>query len=345
MERLVGTSNEIKEHLQLRAMLTNSDSVFNSSNMLVQPIKWVDDDEITRYSSMFVTTAASIINYIEDRLSVSFVFDSTTEESLRGLLVPMLGLVLRAEDGRVWISSDPNGELYAQDFSLYDFMKVLIQTYSLAVSRENDTYTFKTLNNITDIPIDEDLVTNIVDGSLSWSAQVSDKYKQSNYVTYASCGENSDKFGQSAKLMTIDNKSLELGATNSIIEVKAYLPDYIVDYGYQIPDLRRERASICLFRDGAQTAMIVKSGDTSMSVELPTVDTLSFADGFDFLERILSVNKCYSFRTFISQDKILNKDNFMLVKLPRLNGVYWVNSIEGINGFGKQAVKMTCFRI
>lgn len=345
VNKLVGTSNNIREHLQMRALLTNDEAVFDSSNKLVQPIKWEDDEEITHYSSMFITTAASIMNYIEDKLDVTLAFDQTTSANLSKLEIPLLGLVIRAENGNVWIDSNTNGELYAQDFSLYDLLKAIIQTYSLVVSRNDNFFVFKTLNDITNIPTYEGLVTNIVDGSLSWSAQVSDKYKQSNYVTYASCGSNSDKFGQSAKLMTIDNKSLELGASNAIIEVKAFLPDYIMDYGYLVPDLRKERAAICLFNAGDATDMTITADNINMQVTLPTVNALSFADGFDFLERILNVNKCYSFRTFISPDTILNKDNFMLVKLPRLNGRYWVNSIEGINGFGKQSVKMTCFRI
>jgi len=344
VDRLVGTSNNIKEHLQLRAMVTNDEATYSTSNVMTQPIKWVDDEEIVHYSSMFVTTAASIINYIEDKFNVTLQFDDTTYQNLQGLLIPMLGLVLRSENGNVWIDSNPDG-FYAQDFSLYDFLKVLIQTYSLVVTREEDVYTFRTLNNITDIPVDDTLVTNIVENSLTWQAQVSDKYKQSNYVTYASCGENSDLFGQSAKLITIDNKSLELGATNAIMQVKAFLPDYITEYGYLVPDLRKERAAICLFKDGLNETMILTADNINMSVSLPSCNTLSFADGFDFLEKIMEVNKCYTFRTFISPDKILNKDNFMLVQLPKLNGKFWVNSIEGINGYGKQSVKMTCYRI
>lgn len=226
-----------------------------------------------------------------------------------------------------------------EDKTLYDFVKVYLQTFNILVDRElkSDGSTKFKLRRFDDIlNADVELWDSGFTGKQTFKPSI-ENWNQNNYIKYSAIYEGGNSLINS-KYIECKNKNIDVGKTeDSLFDIDAYIPAQLAAGGGSVPDLSvadsfNEFTFFISGGDFSSTVRCESNGFNLSTVKLLKIAQLYSLDSeYTTVESMLEYPVYYSAERWVNLQNVLDLEYFKLYLIPELGGYYFLNKISGYN--------------
>lgn len=250
---------------------------------------------------------------------------------------------------------DPLTNVGLDNYSVYDIVMSLIKIMSATIDRVEDSYIIRRI---------DELETK---GSiLNWTGKIDatkerpmkpmiPNYAKKTYIKYEKIEEGVSAL-TGAKTVICSNQNLQEEA--DLFKIKAYVPTFGNFKGDVAPALSKANALtnpvfLVLSEKHSRPTIIKTYGRSSLTrtmfralTYLDKASIYSLSGEYNFLDKINTSPKFYTVDLWLTNNDIRDLDNFTMVYLQELNGMFYVNKISGWNpDKSKSAVSVELIRI
>ena len=235
---------------------------------------------------------------------------------------------------------DPLSNVAVNTYSAYDILMSLVRITSATIDATDEGYKFRRLDEL-----------EAKGAILNWSGKLDaskqftiapkiENYAQKSYIKYEKVDEGISEFS-GAKTVICGNKNLAL--ESELFKVKGFVPKIGVFKNEPVPLMTKAgayTAPVFLFVQGKMSnATLVRHyfkdnyniSGSSATVLLNKVAVYSLAGEYKFLDKINAAPKLYKADLWLTGNDIRDLDNFTMVYVKELNGMFYVNKISGYN--------------
>ena len=337
----------------------------------------IDQSKPPIQGSHFFIYAYTFVQFLQSNYGVSLGvgdgFDGNAWEdaTFKKIIIPMTGINLM-HDGVFSIDSgfyfgltatnadlsyplDPLSNVAVNTYSAYDILMSLVRITSATIDADDEGYKFRRLDEL-----------EAKGAILNWSGKLDaskqftlapkiENYAQKSYIKYEKVDEGISEFS-GAKTVVCGNKNLAL--ESELFKVKGFVPKIGVFKNEPAPLMTKAGAytsPVFLFVQGKMSNSVLvrlHSHGThglqvaSATVILNKVAVYSLSGEYNFLDKINAAPKLYKADLWLTGNDIRDLDNFTMVYVKELNGMFYVNKISGYNpDKSRAAVSVELIRI
>ena len=279
------------------------------------------------------------------------------DANFRKMLILMPGLMLTSEDtahrdlGYKWSVVpinldgsysyfDPLSNVRIDSYSAYDLLMSMVKIMSAVVDKQESGYLFRRIDEL-------EQYGNILD----WSGKIDadakrpmkpylPNYAQKNYIKYDKVEEGA---GELAGAKTVVCTNFNLPKEVELFKVKGYVPLFGNFKGYISPVLSKSNAivnPVFMFVTGKHLRQTLIKTYCAAPYNRDQFQALTYLDNisvysmdgeYKFLDKVNDSPRFYTAELWLTNNDIRALDNFTMVYVRELNGMFYVNKISGYN--------------
>lgn len=327
--------------------------------------------------SHFFLYAHTFVQFLQANYGVSLgvgeLFDGNAwnDATFKKIIIPLTGINLM-HNGSFGIDSgfyfgltetnadlsypiDPLSNVAVSTYSAYDVLMSLVKITSSTIDATDEGYKFRRLDELEA----KGKILNWsgkLDASKSWSMDPKiENYAQKSYIKYEKVDEGVNEFS-GAKTVICGNKNLSL--ESELFKVKGFVPRFGVYKNEPVPTMSKAgayTAPVFLFvQEKMSNSVLIRLHShgtlgrlvASANVVLNKVAVYSLSGEYKFLDKVNAAPKYYKVNLWLTGNDIRDLDNFTMVYVKELNGMFYVNKISGYNpDKSRAAVSVELIRI
>lgn len=223
------------------------------------------------------------------------------------------------------------------DISAYDILMSAIKLVGGTIDNKNGRYKIRRIDQMED-----------VGNAVNWSGKVDssvtpsmkpyiDGYGQSSIIKY---DKVADGIGETVGAKTVQCNNKNIAATVDLFTIKSYVPPFAEITGGVIPDISSDKTFteiVFFITDGLTTDDIYVHHYSHAGTEYTALLPLFKAAIYDmsqeyvFFDKLNSNPKVYTVGMWITNNDMRLIDNFTLIYIRELNGLFYPNKITGFN--------------